>query len=237
MDRITEFLSGINSTAPTTPAEEAIFFSTEKSQGKAIMNFQQMDKAIQLWLETHQKEYDVLVAWLAEIPKADNNDDAQLVVARKYIQMWNECSTITNRQIKDFDKLFDKNAGSRILQRADLKQENVQSAELELVKKCQTGGTYRKQADTLAEKYASLYTKAEALANRIRDEASRGRGLATWIPRYNHSTHNLVATVKGSMNRGVLRMESKKPFPVSGEDTGKATESFSDFIKDFWPAD
>ena len=250
MDRIGDFLNGgMNSATESqifsgnsdwSPAAEAVFFSTEKSQGKAIGTIAEMDKAIATWIDLHEKDYAVLTEYLGAIPKTDNTEEAQLALAKEMMNKFAATqNTVTGVQIRGWDKLFDKNAGSRFFQRADFKQQNVQSAEMELVKKCQTGGVYRQKVDALAEKFNSLGAKIEMLANKCKDETYRMKGVGTLARMYNSAVRNLGATIRGSMNRGVLRLDSSKPFPITGQLDGdkKANESFSDFLAGLYGAD
>lgn len=214
MDPIASFL------ARDSIAQEAIFFSTQKSQSAAIAKFKEMDKAIATWMDEAQNDLNIVTGYLGAVMKGDNTEDAQKAIYDQWYPKWQDTEEKIRRN-KEWDEFFSKNAGHRILQMADLKQDAVKQAEIEVVKKCQIGGDYRVRADKLVDAYGRLAAKISQCGDKCKGEEARLKSIETVATMYNISAKNLSKTIRIDMNNSILRLGKRKPFPISGADQSK----------------
>lgn len=208
MDRIQGFLDSLN-----TPAEEAIFFSTEKSQQKAIGKFQDMDTSLDKMIKYTEDATALLKPWLQEVLSAESTPQAQLEIMRKYALKMDEIQKNNNLDDKSefarWNKLFKANGGSRILQRADLKKESVKDVEMKLVAKSLPNGEYNLRVMKVAESLHTFYLKLCSAIEKTDMASLTAQGL-----QYLTKIYNLIGDVctKLATRIGyqVIRKGSKK---------------------------
>lgn len=209
-DRISPFLDMAN----YDPAQEGFFFSNERSQGKAIANFQQIDRAINGHLTMLEKLIPVNNAWLRDTLACEDTEQVVCATIRKYNDQCDEIchERATRAELAAWDKAVRKNAGMRLGQRADLKQPAVNEEQMKLVRKAQKGGEYSNRMNNILGELRMLSEKIDTAIRRCETSLYKKNSLAVICRSYNYMVNEFRAT-SGDLANGVLRMKSAKPFP------------------------
>lgn len=143
--------------------EEGLLISTERSRVKVLGNIQNIEKGIKLNFEmcekaiTYLKEFAEFI-FSHEFKGTANDQKACVKKANEFRQKMTDIDygRGSDKELLQISKAYLKRSMNKKFNLADYRREDVKTAELELQRKCSTGGEYHEKGVRLTKAFQSL---------------------------------------------------------------------------------